>query len=182
MVTPASGATPEPHSATDSSDSISTVTLKGFTCLGVCPEYTLTLHKDGCIQLDGASNFALIGHFTAGIDDFEDVVASIKSHGFFSMAKTYPVGAIVLDARGTQLTVVRGEKSTTVTAWGDSGIPASFRELVNIIKGVALTAYWFNDGTGQAVSTVHSGGSLEMVHPEPFCGCQPCATSSPASS
>jgi hypothetical protein len=144
----------------------------------------LTLNKDGCIQLHGVSNFALIGHFTATIYDFGYVAESIESHGFYSMPSTYPVmknGEKILDAAGTQLTVEKGVKSTTVSAWGNTGIPASFRDLVNIIDGVALTAYWIDDGTGHAVATVHHGGDLEVENPSPFCGCRPCGPGSGSS-
>jgi hypothetical protein len=150
--------------AAGSSD-ISSITLERTEGESPSPAYTLTL-TDGCAELHGRSNFALIGDFIAPFDDFDQAVKSVESHHFFSFREEYPIlkdGEGILDAPETVLRVVRKNGlDTQVRATGSSGIPSQLEELFHIIDGYGFTAYWFHQASGQPVANVHNGGEITM--------------------
>jgi opacity protein-like surface antigen len=145
------------------STGITMIKLVRSSCQGARPDYTLTLYSDGCAQLDGNSNFAMIGHFTGDTNDFADAAQAIGSHHFFDLRGEYPIlkdNEMILDVSFATLSVTRNGITYWVRAMGNTGIPAQLRELFHIVDGIGLTTYWFNDDTGQPVATVHWGGAI----------------------
>lgn len=141
---------------------ITAISITRTYCFGTCPDYTLTLRKSGCAHLDGNSNFALIGHFSAFDIDFEQAANAVSSHHYFNFKKEYPTlkaGQVAaLDVPIATLTVVRDGLDNRVVTHGSFDTPASLEELFSIIDGIGFTAYWFNDETKEPVATKHTGG------------------------
>ena len=144
---------------------ITAISITRTGCLGVCPDYTLTIRKSGCAHLDGNFNFALIGHFSAFLVDFDQAVGAVNSHHFFDFKGEYPMlkdGEVILDAPTATLTVVRDGFDYKVLTYPSHDMPASLQELFSIIDGIGFTAYWFNDDTKEPVASKHFGGKISI--------------------
>jgi len=145
---------------------ITMIRLTRHSCQSVCPDYVLTLRREGCGNLKGNANFVLLGSYSSFLVKFNDAVEALASHRFSQMARRYPVlptGAIVTDAPWSDLSVYRTDGSSqSVTVSDDSRVPSSVTELFHIIDGIGLTAFWFNDDTKSPVSTISAGGTLSI--------------------
>jgi len=158
--------------ASASSAPISLIRLTRHGCeVALCPDYVLTLRKDGCDSLLGISNFALTGSFSSLVSRFSDAVEAINSHHFFQLKSAYPLGAAAPDAPVADLEVIRSSgPPTMVKITGEKGVPPSIVELFHIIDGIGLTDYWIDNNTKAPVSRVNSGPTA-LIMPANFVPC-----------
>jgi len=167
-------------------ENIERVSLTHSDCLGYCPSYQLTLYANGCMHLHGQSNFVLIGDFTSNTGGFQEVVNALESHQFFGLRPAYPVlkkGYLaIVDGEVATLTVAEkggvirrvsaasGGEKDTIAPGGE--IPESFQELVHIIDGLGLDAYWFDDSTGKPAAPGRAGEDAPKPRWSKGCGSQ----------
>lgn len=110
-------------------------------CLGDCPVFTVTFHRNGNAEFHGEKDFSLLGDYVGKIEskDFEELCQKIEQAGLTEMESDYT--AKYTDAATTVVEATEGTRTVRVSEYGDSG-PEALHEIHALIDRMRLYIPW----------------------------------------
>ena len=123
------------------------ITLWRDACLGWCPVYRLTLHRDGRARYFGESNVPRVGQFHGEVHLFEysRLAYMLDDLGFMTLDSNY--AAAWTDAPTATLSASRRPQGTkTVRDYGEVG-PIRLWTMRQAIDEIASHINWIRDST-----------------------------------
>jgi len=131
------------------------ITLRRTPCFGECPDYTVTIDRDGTVAYDGRRFVRVTGRQTARISAaaVKALLDEFQQIDFFSLKDRY--NAPVTDLPTTYVTLRLGERSKTVEDY--VGAPKPLRDLERHIDEAAGVQRWIRTDTATVKDLVRSG-------------------------
>jgi hypothetical protein len=118
-------------------DQITEITLERTTCFGTCPNYTVTLRRDGTITYNGIRFVEMTGTYQGHAYGFERLAQLITSAGYFNLKDNY--SRPITDMPSTITSVVMNGKRKTITNYADTG-PVELWGIEMAIDGMLKSA------------------------------------------
>ncbi|MDT5121699.1 MAG: hypothetical protein QOC96_1181 [Acidobacteriota bacterium] len=118
-------------------DQITEITLERTTCFGTCPNYTVTLRRDGTITYNGIRFVEMTGTYQGQVYGFERLAQLITSAGYFNLKDNY--SRPITDMPSTITSVVMNGKRKTITNYADTG-PVELWGIEMAIDGMLKSA------------------------------------------
>lgn len=110
-------------------------------CMGSCPAYSVRVQADGAVLWDGQSSVEVVGKRKANIDSYvaRALLERFRTKEFWSYCGEYSRN--VTDSSGTEITVMLGGRTRTISDYAESS-PEALQELLLAVDRTADSHRW----------------------------------------
>ena len=119
-------------------DQITEVTLERTSCFGTCPDYKVTLQRDGTIIYEGRRFVQMMGTYKGEAYGFDRLVKLILAQKYFDMKDDY--SRPITDMPSAITSVVRAGKRKTIVDYAETG-PIELWSIEMAIDGILKNAH-----------------------------------------
>ncbi len=120
------------------------VSLERSACYGICPVYSLTIHKDGAVEYQGGRFVKVKGTASARLSEpsLAELDRAVNNAHLESMAASYE-HATITDRATVTVSFVRGGKLSSVRHnLGDDSAPRALLDLEQSIDAIVGVEQW----------------------------------------
>ena len=119
-------------------DRITEVTLERTSCFGTCPDYKVTLRRDGTIIYEGRRFVQMMGTYKGEAYGFDRLAQLILAQKYFDMKDDY--SRPITDMPSAITSVVRAGKRKTIVDYAETG-PIELWSIEMAIDGILKNAH-----------------------------------------
>ena len=119
-------------------DRITEVTLERTSCFGTCPDYKVTLRRDGTIIDEGRRFVQMMGTYKGEAYGFDRLAQLILAQKYFDMKDDY--SRPITDMPSAITSVVRAGKRKTIVDYAETG-PIELWSIEMAIDGILKNAH-----------------------------------------
>lgn len=118
-------------------DQITEITLERTSCFGTCPDYKVTLRRDGTIIYEGRRFVQMMGTYKGEAYGFDRLAQLILAQKYFDMKDDY--SRPITDMPSAITSVVRGGARKTIVDYAETG-PIELWGIEMAIDGILKNA------------------------------------------
>ena len=119
-------------------DQITEVTLERTSCFGTCPDYKVTLRRDGAVIYEGRRFVQMMGTYKGEAYGFDRLAQLILAQKYFDMKDDY--SRPITDMPSAITSVVRGGKRKRIVDYAETG-PTELWSIEMAIDGILKNAH-----------------------------------------
>ena len=119
-------------------DQITEVTLERTSCFGTCPDYKVTLRRDGAVIYEGRRFVQMMGTYKGEAYGFDRLAQLILAQKYFDMKDDY--SRPITDMPSAITSVARDGKRKTIVDYAETG-PTELWSIEMAIDGILKNAH-----------------------------------------